>query len=571
MKIICCNFNKSTAGIIMSWPTESANQVQFQWTSSNISGAGRKASTTLCKLIYDDTHHYIRVVDSVTNHVLDTIDGYDILGANVAIEMNDAMSNAPRAITTSDAAPSDAAPTLNSKPNDTQAHATLSIYAYPRKPPKSLITSLYRTCQNTLSSTTSASSAVPTPTYVRPTSFVKYGARSAQHRTMIVQPMEDLFHVREVVKALQRLARNSPHTIASDTSEPLAAASAAATTTTTIRPPVPFDAKATTLMHYLIICNPKAGPNQNAEQIVKEHVIPMLQQANIETTVCLTTHPGHAVELCQLRTDPQSDVQSSPIANDTTTTAIPQKQILQRLESDITYFNGIVVMGGDGTMHEVLQGLQSRPDAKQVLTTIPIGIIGCGTANGLATSLSYTSYSYNKDTKSDGSSGKYDFTYLGVINDIFGIAKGYTIEADLSTYTILESKKSNTSGTTTKEEAKSIKQYTSFLTFTYGFIAEVDIESERIHWMGHVRFDVWAVVRLLFLRTYPIKLSYTTDIPSTNTSVPSVSEPVPATWVTTEDKIILFWASQVSHVSPLELIYLSQSSFFQMTDRLCPS
>ena len=93
-----------------------------------------------------------------------------------------------------------------------------------------------------------------------------------------------------------------------------------------------------------------------------------------------------------------------------------------------------------------------------------------------------------------------------------------------------------------------IKKYTSFLTFTYGLIAEVDIESERIHWMGHARFDVWAVVRVLFLRKYPIKLSYTTE-PSSSNNTLSITDPVPSSWTTIEDKMSLLWASQVSHVS----------------------
>ena len=507
------------------WPTESADQVLFQWTTT----ISNKNSTTNCKLVYDEAHHYIRIVDTETSHVLDTIDGYDVLGAKISIDMKDDAISDPRVGTTTASSPANAAPSMDSVPIDTQGHATLTIHVYPRKPPKSssLVTSLYRTCRTTLSLKTDESTS-STPAYVRPTSFEKYGARYAHHRTLVVQPVEDLFHVREVVKAIQGIAKtHNPNTSLETTATPSA-----------ILPPVVDNVQKQ--LHYVIICNPTSGPNKNAEQIAHEHVIPMLQQANIETTICVTTHPGHAVELCHLQSENESNPGPSTIGTPV------QRPGLQRLQSDITYYNGIVVMGGDGTMHEVIQGIRSRPDADQVLSTIPIGIIGCGTANGLATSLSYTSHSYFMESKS----GQYNFNYKGILDDIFAIAKGYTVEADLSNYSILESTETSIGDAASSDPKHTamIKKYTSFLTFTYGLIAEVDIESERIHWMGHARFDVWAVVRVLFLRKYPVKLSYTTEATS-STDVPSISDPVPSSWTTIEDKITLFWASQVSHVS----------------------
>ena len=509
----------------MLWPSDSADQVLLQWTTT----VNRKNSTLTCKLIYDETHHYIRIVDAATNHVLDTIDGYDVLGASISIDMKDSKASEPRAETTTSSSTTNAAPSMDSVPNDTQAHATLTIHVYPRKPPKSssVVTSLYRTCRTTLSSKTDDSPS-PTPTYVRPTSYEKYGTRYAHHRTMIVQPVEDLFHVREIVKAIQGIAKtHNPSNNLATTTVP-----------STICPPAIDDVNKP--RHYVIICNPTSGPNKNAEQIAHERVIPMLQQANIETTICVTTHPGHAVELCHLQSEDESNKESTTPSG---TGGPATHPALQRLQSDITYYNGIVVMGGDGTMHEVIQGIFSRSDAQQVLSTIPIGIIGCGTANGLATSLSYTSHSYYKDT----TSSQYDFTYKGILDDIFAIAKGYTIEADLSSYSILESG-AEIDAVASTDPTSMIKKYTSFLTFTYGLIAEVDIESERIHWMGHARFDVWAVVRVLFLRKYPIKLSYTTE-PSSSDNTLSITDPVPSSWTTIEDKMSLLWASQVSHVS----------------------
>jgi diacylglycerol kinase family enzyme len=500
------------------WPSESANLVTLQWKSG--SKARSNAAKQLCKLVYDGTHHYIRIVDSTTNDVLDTIDAYDVIGANVEIDMNEATSSSEPRVVSSDVSANNE-PSNDAVPVDTQAHAKLTIFVYARKPPKSMFSSLYQSC------TFMSKSALPqpNPNYVRPSNFKNYSPRYAHHRSLIVEPVEDMFHVNAVVSAIQKIAQYTP------------------TTSTEIIPPKD---QRNGVKHYIIICNPRSGPHRNAVEIAEQHVIPMLTQANIETTLCVTTHPGHAVELCHLRENDEASSSSPPL----------QRHLIQRLASDIAYYSGIVVMGGDGTLHEVIQGIQSRSDAQTIFRTIPIGIIGCGTANGLATSLSYTSFLYSQ--RDDAPVMSSDFSYKGVIDDIFAIAKGHTIAADISTYSIRLNDAANpqtnvepSGQTETQINESRIKQYISFLTFSYGIIAEIDIESELIHWMGVNRFDVWAVVRVIFLRKYPATLSYTTDPISSDTVLPSIADPIPSSWVTINDDIVLFWASHVSHVRKL--------------------
>jgi sphingosine kinase len=112
------------------------------------------------------------------------------------------------------------------------------------------------------------------------------------------------------------------------------------------------------------------------------------------------------------------------------------------------------------------------------------------------------------------------------------IVKGMSSSVDLSLY-----------------ETRSTS-YTSFLTFSWGMIADIDIESECIRWAGFLRMDIWGVVRVLFLRKYRAKFSYLPPIGGKKIiSMPPLSEPIPDSkgWVTCEDDFILFWASQVSH------------------------
>jgi len=112
------------------------------------------------------------------------------------------------------------------------------------------------------------------------------------------------------------------------------------------------------------------------------------------------------------------------------------------------------------------------------------------------------------------------------------IAKGQTAWMDLSLYQ-----------TTTKS-------YLSFLTFSWGIIADIDIESEAIRFMGFLRMDIWGAWRILNLRKYGAKFSY---LPPSNErkeiELPPLNEPLPENegWITSEDDFILFWSSQVTH------------------------
>jgi sphingosine kinase len=113
------------------------------------------------------------------------------------------------------------------------------------------------------------------------------------------------------------------------------------------------------------------------------------------------------------------------------------------------------------------------------------------------------------------------------------IAKGKTAWMDLSRY-----------------ETRT-NSYTSFLTFSWGYIADIDIESEAIRFMGFLRMDIWGAWRVLNLRKYRAKFSY---LPPTGdrqdgVTLPPLDEPLPQNegWITCEDDFILFWASQVTH------------------------
>lgn len=65
----------------------------------------------------------------------------------------------------------------------------------------------------------------------------------------------------------------------------------------------------------------------------------------------------------------------------------------------------------------------------------------------------------------------------------------------------------------------------SFLSVGWGFIADIDIESERLRSIGYQRFAIWSVHRLINLRTYSGTLSY---LPAKNISATDNSKNVSA-------------------------------------------
>ncbi|KAL3869302.1 hypothetical protein ACJMK2_041997 [Sinanodonta woodiana] len=112
----------------------------------------------------------------------------------------------------------------------------------------------------------------------------------------------------------------------------------------------------------LVIVNPESG-KRNGLKIYKSKVEPIFKLARIETEVVVTESAGHA-----------EDMMSS---------------------KDLSGIDGLVLVGGDGTFHEVANGALRKiqndyginpdnPDSVLRPLEIPIGMIPAGTGNGIA-------------------------------------------------------------------------------------------------------------------------------------------------------------------------------------------
>ena len=128
-------------------------------------------------------------------------------------------------------------------------------------------------------------------------------------------------------------------------------------------------------------------------------------------------------------------------------------------------------------LHEVVNALYRRPDKDSLLKSgFTLGLIPGGTSNGLVKAL----LSYNNE----------EYT---VENAAYLIARGRQNCMDLTEIT---------------QEINPKEKIYSFLSFFWGVLADCDINSECIRWMGSPRFTVWGVYRVFFRKIYEGSICY---------------------------------------------------------------
>lgn len=199
----------------------------------------------------------------------------------------------------------------------------------------------------------------------------------------------------------------------------------------------------------LILLNPKSGKGKGREMFQKQ-MSPVLKEAEIQYELVVTTHANFAREFVKQR-----------------------KDLVQK-------YSGIVVASGDGLLYEVINGILERSDWRTVVSKMPVGIVPCGSGNGLAKSIAYV----------------YDEPYepKPIVNATLTCVSGRSAPMDLVRVELLS--KGN------------LTSMYSFLSVGWGIIADIDIESEKLRSIGAQRFTLWSIHRLVRLRTYKGKVSY---------------------------------------------------------------
>lgn len=201
----------------------------------------------------------------------------------------------------------------------------------------------------------------------------------------------------------------------------------------------------------LVLINPFSGRRLAAANWIL--VRPILEKAHVSMTVIETQRANHAYEIVH------NDIKQGD-------------------------YDGIVTVSGDGLIHEVVNGLFRRSDWLQLMSSLNLGFIPGGSANGLVKAVL------------DHGGEEYS-----VENAAFVVAKGRATRMDL-----------------TEIEAEYMKEKIySFLATFWGVLADCDINSEVLRCLGPMRFTLWGIYRVFCIRHYAGSLYYTGQkIPSKN-------------------------------------------------------
>tara|TARA_B100000029_G_scaffold12909_2_gene13506 strand:- start:13497 stop:14390 length:894 start_codon:yes stop_codon:yes gene_type:complete len=172
----------------------------------------------------------------------------------------------------------------------------------------------------------------------------------------------------------------------------------------------------------IILVNPQGG-NKKGPKIVRD-VVPILENSNIPFEIIQTEYKGHAEKLSQ--------------------------------ELDLEEVCGLCQIGGDGTFHELVNGLLSREDGKKV----PLGYIPGGTGNSFM----------------------YDLECLEPLEAIKRIIKGETKQIDVA------------------EVMMPNEKIFCINIVGWGMVTDINIAAEKFRWMKGQRYNIMTVLHALKLK-----------------------------------------------------------------------
>ncbi|KAF9579854.1 hypothetical protein BGW38_003713 [Lunasporangiospora selenospora] len=207
----------------------------------------------------------------------------------------------------------------------------------------------------------------------------------------------------------------------------------------------------------LLVVNPNGGIGK-AKHICDTVVKPMLEKSGLIIKEQHTEYARHAVDIAH--------------------------------NLDLDSVDDLVVVSGDGVLHEIVNGLLSRPDWDRA-RKLPVGIIPAGSANAIATSF--------------GTRNPYVATLSAI--------RGRTIKMDIYSLSQLNRP----------------RKY-ALLLFSWGMMADSDIESDNYRWLGAFRFEIAGFIRMFRLRRYAGKVyvlppTRREEIDSTASASPTLATP----------------------------------------------
>ncbi|RUS71828.1 hypothetical protein EGW08_020413 [Elysia chlorotica] len=203
--------------------------------------------------------------------------------------------------------------------------------------------------------------------------------------------------------------------------------------------------------------------------------------------------------------------------------------------TNLSEWYGIVIVSGDGLIFETINGIMQRDDWASSLKT-PIGCLPGGSGNALCCSINYAA-------------GEPVDVNM-VLHSAFVLVKHRVIPMDLVAVHLPH------------------RTCFSFLSITWGIMADIDYETEKYRNLGETRFTVGAVVGILgqfeFICLFFIILYTQTDefeveeetylgrkadfSPVPTPLLPPLAEPLPDSWVSVDGDFVLVMAAYQTHL-----------------------
>lgn len=198
----------------------------------------------------------------------------------------------------------------------------------------------------------------------------------------------------------------------------------------------------------LVVCNPQSGQGQG-KHMLDIVVRPVLHSAGCHVTIIETEGPAHAYHVSQSLSLDDYDV--------------------------------LACLGGDGTVHEVVNGLASRSDVTQALQ-LPLAPIPCGSGNGLYISLHGAENGF--------------VHYLACLNAIKGTPHMHELMCiTQDAHALSPAWPYTLRGHTV--DGREYVQYYSFMSQAVGVMADLDIGTEAWRCLGSIRFVLGYVIHTL--------------------------------------------------------------------------